>query len=61
MGQPEELLPLIKPYFLIHLSGLIFIMLFNAFKQFADGIMDTRISMYILLCGNVLKIIGNYL
>lgn len=35
MGQPEELLPLIKPYFLIHLSGLIFIMLFNAFKQFA--------------------------
>ena len=61
MGQPEELLPLIKPYFLIHLSGLIFIMLFNAFKQFADGIMDTRISMYILLCGNVLNIIGNYL
>lgn len=61
MGQPEELLPLIRPYFLIHLSGLVFIMLFNAFKQFADGIMDTRISMYILLCGNVLNIIGNYL
>ncbi len=61
MGQPEFLLPLIKPYFLIHLSGLVFIMLFNAFKQFADGIMDTRIPMYILLCGNVLNIIGNYL
>lgn len=60
MGQPELLLPLIKPYFLIHLSGLVFIMLFNAFKQFADGIMDTRTSMYILLCGNVLNIIGNY-
>ena len=61
MGQPEELLPLIRPYFLIQLSGLIFVMLFNAFKQFADGIMDTRISMYILLSGNLLNIIGNYL
>lgn len=61
MGQPEELLSLIKPYFLIHLSSLIFVMLFNAFKQFADGIMDTRVSMYILVCGNILNIIGNYL
>lgn len=60
MGQPEPLLPLIKPYFLTHLSGLVFIMLFNALKQFADGIMDTRIPMYILLCGNVLNIAGNY-
>ena len=61
MGQPEELLPLIKPYFLIHLSGLIFIMLFNAFKQFADGITDTRVSMWLLLGGNVMNIIGNYI
>ena len=38
MGQPEELLPLIKPYFLIHLSGLIFIMLFNALKQLLSRI-----------------------
>ncbi len=37
MGQPEELLPLIRPYFLLQLASLIFLMLFNAFKQFADG------------------------
>ncbi len=61
MGQPEDLLPLIKPYYLTHLSGLCFIMLFNSFRQFADGIMDTRISMIILLSGNVLNILGNYL
>ena len=34
MGQPEELLPKIRPYFLLQLSSLIFVMLFNAFKQF---------------------------
>ena len=61
MGQPEELLPLIRPYFLLQLASLIFVMLFNAFKQFADGITDTRTPMYIMLSANVLNIIGNYL
>lgn len=60
MGQPESLYPLIRPYFLIQLSGLVFVMLFNSFKQFADSIMDTKLSMYILISGNVLNIIGNY-
>ena len=33
MGQPEELLPLIRPYFLLQLVSLVFIMMFNSFKQ----------------------------
>lgn len=61
MGQPEELLPLIRPYFLLHLASLIFVMLFNSFKQFADGITDTKTPMYIMLSANVLNIIGNYI
>lgn len=61
MGQPAELLPLIRPYFLVLIVSLLFVMLFNAFKQFADGITDTRVSMWILLGGNVLNIFGNYL
>lgn len=61
LGQPEELLPLMRPYFLTLLPSLVFVMLFNAFKQFADGITDTRLSMWILLGGNVMNIIGNYL
>lgn len=36
-------------------------MLFNGFKQFTDGITDTKTAMWILLGGNVLNIIGNYL
>ena len=61
LGQPEELIPVIKPYYLTLLSTLPFIMLFNAFKQFTDGITDTQTAMWILLGGNALNIAGNYL
>lgn len=61
LGQPEELIPLIKPYYLVLLASLVFVMLFNGFKQFTDGITDTKTAMWLLLGGNVLNIIGNYL
>ena len=61
LGQPEELIPLIKPYYLVLLASLVFVMLFNGFKQFTDGITDTQTAMWILLGGNVLNIIGNYI
>ncbi|MDR0938586.1 MAG: MATE family efflux transporter [Mediterranea sp.] len=61
LGQPGELIPLIRPYFLVSLASLPFVMLFNGFKQFADGITDTRTGMWILLGGNMLNIVGNYL
>ena len=61
LGQPEELIPLIKPYYLVLLASLVFVMLFNGFKQFTDGITDTKTAMWILLGGNTLNIIGNYI
>lgn len=61
LGQPEELMPHIRPYYLILLASLPFVMLFNGFKQFSDGITDTKTAMWILLTGNVLNIIGNYI
>lgn len=61
LGQPEELIPLIKPYFLVSIASLVFVMLFNSFKQFTDGITDTKTAMWILIGGNSLNIIGNYL
>ena len=61
LGQPEELLPYIRPYFLVLLASLPFVLWFNGFKQFTDGITDTKVSMWILLSGNILNIIGNYL
>lgn len=60
LGQPEELLPLIKPYFIVLLASLLPVLLFNAFKQFADGITDTVTPMWILLLSNIVNIFGNW-
>ena len=60
LGQPEELLPLMRPYFIVLLVSLIFVMLFNAFKQFTDGITDTKTGMWLLIGGNALNILGNW-
>ena len=60
-GQPAQLLPLIKPYFLISMVSIIFVMLANSFRQFVEGITDPSISMWILISGNMLNILGNYL
>lgn len=61
LGQPAELLPLIRPYFALQWVSLLFVMLFNGFKQFADGITDTRLPMYIMIGGNVFNVVGNYI
>ena len=61
LGQPEELLPFMRPYYLVLLASLPFVLWFNAFKQFSDGITDTKVSMWILLGGNLFNIVGNYI
>lgn len=60
MGQPEELLPLIRPYFVIYLFGIIPVSVFNVFAQWAYAINRTRMPMWITLASNVVNIIGNY-
>lgn len=60
LGQPEELLPLMRPYYLVLLASLVPVLLFNSFKQFCDGITDTVTPMCILLGGNLLNIFGNW-
>lgn len=59
--QPLALMPLIKPYYLVLLASLVPVLLFNAFRQFADGITDTKTSMWILAFGNALNIFCNWL
>ncbi len=61
LGQPAELLPLMRPYYIVLLISLLFVLLFNAFKQFADGITDTVTPMVILLGGNVVNIFLNWM
>ena len=61
MGQPEELLPLIRPYFLLFLVGLIPTSLFNVFAQWSYAIGNSRMPMWIILISNITNIIGNWL
>ncbi len=61
LGQPEELLPLMRPYLMIQLLSLPFMALSGAFKQFTDSINDTSMGMIVMLVGNVWNIVGNWL
>ena len=60
LGQPEILLPLIRPYFLIVLLSMFPMLIFNAFRQTLEGTTDTFTPMIILLGSNVLNIVGNW-
>ncbi len=61
MGQPKELLPLIRPYYLIYLAGLMPIAVFNVFAQWAFAINKPKLPMWVILIGNILNIFGNWL
>ena len=60
LNQPEELLPLIRPYYLQVLVGLIPVAMFNVFAQWLFAINRTALPMWIILSSNVVNIIGNY-
>lgn len=61
MGQDPALLPLIRPYYLVVLVSMVFVLIFNVLRQFTDGLTHTATAMWILLGGNLLNILGNYL
>ena len=61
MGQPEELLPEIRPYYIVVVLSIPIQSLFNAFKQFFDSIGNTRTPMWIMISANLFNIVGNYL
>ncbi|MGM9823229.1 MAG: MATE family efflux transporter [Muribaculaceae bacterium] len=60
LGLPTHLLPVIRPYFMLLLVSLLPLAVVNALRQFTDAINDTKVSMYILVCGNALNIVLNY-
>lgn len=61
LGQPPELIPLIRPYFLIVMASMIPLMLFNMFAQWSYAINRTKLPMWIILISNLLNILGNWL
>ncbi len=61
MGQPEELLHLIKPYFIVYCLSIIPVMLYSTFRQFVEAVLKPTTSMWIFLIGNIMNIVGNYI
>ena len=61
LGQPVELMPLIRPYYLIVLAGMVPVAVFNVFAQWLFAINRTALPMWIILSANALNIVGNYM
>lgn len=61
MGQPDELLPMMRPYLLIQIASLPFMFVASAFRQFTDSINDTAVAMGTMLAGNVCNVVLNWL
>ena len=60
MGQPEEVVKLAIPYFLVISSSMLPLMLFFSFKQFTEGISVTKPAMVFTLISNFINVILNY-
>lgn len=59
--QPEELLPLIRPYFICQLLSIPFMAVFNSLKQYSDAIGQTRRPMWVMITANAVNILLNAL
>lgn len=60
LGQPVELLPVIRPYFLLYLAGIVPIAMFNVWAQWSYAVNDTRTPMWIILTANLINIALNW-
>ncbi|WP_366187027.1 MATE family efflux transporter [Flavobacterium ovatum] len=60
MGQPENVVVLAKPFLDIIAFSLVPLIIFQGYKQFADGMSETKYSMWATLLGNVVNVILNY-
>jgi len=61
MGQPKEVVNLAFKYLFWVAISLIPLLIFQAFKQFSDGLSYTKPSMYASLLANIFNIILNYM
>lgn len=60
MHQPKEVVDLASPFIDWVAFSLIPVIVFQAYKQFADGLSRTKYAMYAILLANVVHIFFNY-
>ena len=61
LGQTDQVLQAARPYYLWLCASMIPFIAFFTFKQFFEGIGNTRIAMQITLSANAVNVIFNYL
>ena len=61
MHQPKEVIDLASPYIDWVAFSLIPVIIFQGYKQFADGLSRTKYSMYAIFMANIVHIIINYM
>ncbi|WP_445956855.1 MATE family efflux transporter [Yeosuana sp.] len=60
MKQPKEVVALAIPYLDLVAFSLIPLIIFQAFKQFSDGLSMTRYPMYATILANIVNVVLNY-
>ena len=61
MSQPTEVVTLAIPYLRIVILSIIPTMMFQTFRQFAEGMHKTRMAMVIVIVSNLINIALNYI
>lgn len=61
MKQPPEVVDLAMPYLNLVAVSLIPLIIFQAFKQFSDGLSMTRLPMYATILANIVNVVLNYM
>ena len=60
IGQPEEVVGLSLPFLEIITFSLIPVLIFQSFKQFAEGLSYTRVAMVVMIGANLVNVFLNY-
>ena len=60
LDQPEEVVQITIPYLLIITASLLPFMIFQTFKQFAEGLSQTKQAMYVTIFCNLVNVFLNW-
>ena len=60
LHQPKEVISLAKPFVDWVAFSLVPLIIYQGYKQFADGLSMTKVSMYAIVMANILHVIINY-
>lgn len=61
MGQTPQVAEMAQPYLWVLIISLLPLMLFSTFKQFLEGLGNTKVAMVITVAANLINILLNYL